>query len=463
METGHGSSLNRVAGPLLLWGLGVGYVISGDYYGWNSGLTASGYWGFLVAIGAAALLYGSLTFVMAELTAALPDAGGPSAFTRLALGNYWGYFCAIGVLIEYILAAAAIATAVGAYLHFLVPAIPPLAAGIGIYVLFTCVHLYGVSSSLKLELGLTALAILMLVVFYCVSTSHVSLLRLDQIGQGAFLPRGLGGLWDAFPAAAWLFLGIEGLPMAAEEARHARRDLPRALLATFATLCLLAAFTPAVAAGLGGATAVGKADAPLPVAVAMAFGPHHWLATAISLVGLAGLLASFHAIVLSYSRQIYALSRAGYLPAFLARLNSRKTPGWALILSACAGIALVVIGPLLSGRAIPILVTVSVWGAALSYIMMTISAIVLHRRGNLAWPFRMLGREAKAWLALGLSILLLFASVHGHPDAVLLGGLTLLLLSVFYLIYSRPRLQSHFREDEFQAQWGDAKSTPEGD
>ena len=35
--------LRRVAGPVLLWGLGVGSVISGEFFGWNFGLAAGGF------------------------------------------------------------------------------------------------------------------------------------------------------------------------------------------------------------------------------------------------------------------------------------------------------------------------------------------------------------------------------------------------------------------------------------
>jgi ethanolamine permease len=67
----HSPQLSKVVGPFLLWGLGVGYVISGDYYGWNFGLTATGYWGFLIAIGMMAIMYASLVGVIAEMSAAL--------------------------------------------------------------------------------------------------------------------------------------------------------------------------------------------------------------------------------------------------------------------------------------------------------------------------------------------------------------------------------------------------------
>jgi ethanolamine permease len=450
--------LNRVAGPWLLWGLGVGYVISGDYYGWNSGLISTGYRGFMVAVAGAAVLYGALALVIGELTAAVPDAAGPSAFARLALGRYAGYFCGLGVLMEYVLAAAAIATAVGAYLNFLVAKIPPVAAGVGIFIFFTVVHLYGVSLSLKLELLLTGLAVLMLVVFYFAAGRHISLLLLDQVGHGALLPRGFAGLLDAFPAAAWLFLGIEGLPMAAEEAHDATRNVPRALLTSFATLCLLAALTPAVAAGLGGSAVVGKSDAPLPSAVAVALGSRHWLATAVTVVGLVGLMASFHAIVLSYSRQLYSLSRAGYLPGFLARLNRRKTPSWALVLPGLFGSALVGLGPFFPESAIPTLVTVSVFGAAISYIIMIVSAIALRRRKEFVWPLRMFGGEFKAWIALALTVILLLAGAHEHPIAVMYGGFALLLLSVFYFVYGKARVPVRSLEEELKALRGEIES-----
>ena len=45
-EFGH---LKRTLGPVMLWGLGVGYVISGEYFGWNLGLPLGGTYGMLIA------------------------------------------------------------------------------------------------------------------------------------------------------------------------------------------------------------------------------------------------------------------------------------------------------------------------------------------------------------------------------------------------------------------------------
>src|ERR687896_85322 len=83
--------LSRAAGVALIWGLGVGYVISGEYFGWNFGLAASGWGGLLVATLLIALMYATMIFAIAEMATALPVTGGPYAFARRALGPWGGY------------------------------------------------------------------------------------------------------------------------------------------------------------------------------------------------------------------------------------------------------------------------------------------------------------------------------------------------------------------------------------
>jgi ethanolamine permease len=59
--------LKRTLGPVMLWGLGVGYVISGMYFGWNLGLPAGGTLGLAIATFFIIILYISFTFSYAEL------------------------------------------------------------------------------------------------------------------------------------------------------------------------------------------------------------------------------------------------------------------------------------------------------------------------------------------------------------------------------------------------------------
>src|SRR5947208_14026428 len=81
-------SLRRHARVLELWALGVGAVMSGDFFGWNFGLTEGGFGGMLLALVVMTILFAGLCFSIAEMSAALPHAGGRTLLRgpRWALG-----------------------------------------------------------------------------------------------------------------------------------------------------------------------------------------------------------------------------------------------------------------------------------------------------------------------------------------------------------------------------------------
>nr|WP_204801004.1 hypothetical protein [Mycobacterium riyadhense] len=107
------------AGWLLLAGLGISYVVSGDYSGWNFGLARGGFGGLLIAAAVIAAMYLALVLGIAELSSALPAAGGGYTFARRALGPWGGFTTGTALLIEYSIAPAAIATFIGAYVQSL--------------------------------------------------------------------------------------------------------------------------------------------------------------------------------------------------------------------------------------------------------------------------------------------------------------------------------------------------------
>src|SRR3990172_7561315 len=82
--------LARKAGAWLIWGLGVAYVISGEYYGWQFGF-AQGVGGLLLATILIAIMYLFMFYCISEMSSAIPATGGPYAFGRRALG-VWGGF-----------------------------------------------------------------------------------------------------------------------------------------------------------------------------------------------------------------------------------------------------------------------------------------------------------------------------------------------------------------------------------
>ena len=112
--------LKRSAGWVLLWAMGVGAVISGDFFGWNLGIEDSGFGGLLVATGIMAIMYFCMVFTVAELSAALPHAGGFFSFTRNAFGPLGGFICGLTDVIEYVITPAVIVIGIGEYGNILV-------------------------------------------------------------------------------------------------------------------------------------------------------------------------------------------------------------------------------------------------------------------------------------------------------------------------------------------------------
>ena len=81
-------SLRRHARVLQLWALGVGAVISGDFFGWNFGLVEGGFGGLLAALAIMTVLYAGLCTSIAEMSPALPHAGGAYSFARTTMGPW---------------------------------------------------------------------------------------------------------------------------------------------------------------------------------------------------------------------------------------------------------------------------------------------------------------------------------------------------------------------------------------
>jgi ethanolamine permease len=441
-------NLKKVAGPMLLWGIAVGAVISGDYYGWNAGLSFTGYWGYLVALGIMGLMYLGLSLVIGELGSSIPHSGGAYAYVRTALGKLWGYVAGVSVLLEFVFSPVAVALTVGAYVQVLFPNVPVLLSAAICYAVSIILHLTGAAGSLKFEFVITAIACLGLILFAAIGLPKVTIENLNQYSAGAIFPNGIAGLWAALPLAAWFFFAIESLPMSAEETRNPEKDMPRALIWAWITLALIGVVTLTVASGVGDANLPGAA-APLTAALQNVVGQQGCIVPTIAVFSLVALLASFHAILLGYSRQVFALSRAGYLPEWLSRLNSRKVPIWGLIVPGIVGYLFCVIGDRILADAIPVLVTLSVLVAAVSYMLMMISAIVLRRRRpDMRRPYRVPGGEVLMWISLVIAFILIPASLVGYPIAFVIGVVVMGLFLVYFFAVGNKRAGDRTAEEE---------------
>lgn len=454
--------LKRYARVWSLWALGVGAVISGDFFGWNFGLAAGGFGGMLAATCIVTLMYAGLCFSIAEMSPALPHTGGAYSFARSSMGPWGGYITGLAENMEYILTPAVIVVGIGGYMGAIFGTPDSWAPlwWFGTYAIFVTLNIAGVELSFRFTVLVTFLALLILGVFYAGALFHLDFERhaLDVApteGNSLWLPRGVPGIFGALPFAMWFYLAIEELPLASEEAHDPARDMPRGILLGLLTLVVCAFLTLVLSAGIApGAAALGTSDEPLFAGFRTIFGDG-LSSGLLALVAVSGLVASFHTIVFAYGRQIYSLSRSGYFPRFLSLTHPKtKTPHVALLVGAalgyCAALAIHSLGAEHPVGAV--LLNMAVFGAVISYVLQMASYILLRMRlPQLVRPYRSPLGIAGAAVALVISLVTLVALfvVDATYTKVVMGAAIWFAAGLIYFaVYGRHRLV-HSPEEEF--------------
>jgi len=299
----------------------------------------------------------------------------------------------------------------------------------------------------------TGIAVAALIVFAVAAFTDFDASRLNDIpvdagafGANSWLPMGLLGIWAAFPFGMWFFLGVEGVPLAAEETKDPARTLPRAIRWSMAILAVLAVLTFLASTGARGAAAIQDAGNPLVEALQPG-GKATALSRIVNYAGLAGLVASFFSLIYAGSRQLFALSRAGYLPRFLSLTSRRKAPYLGLLVPGAIGFALAAA----TGDGARML-NVAVFGATISYALMSLSHIVLRRREpGLERPYRTPGGVLTSSVALVLACAALVATFLVDVTAALIAVGVYAVAIVYFGAYSRRHLVARAPEEEFAA------------
>ncbi len=422
--------LVRTLGPLMLWGLGVGYVIGGEYFGWNLGLVAGGSLGMLVAFVIVTLLYVTFVFSYCEMACAVPKAGGVFDYAQLGLGRFWAYVSGLSQVLEFLFAPPALAMAVGAYMAPILPeslGIGPKPLAIAALGLVTILNVRGIKQAAAFELAIAVVASLGLLLFaWLVAPSF----KYENYVANPW-PNGWFGVFQAVPFAIWFYLGIEGVANVAEETRNPTRDIPRGFGAALFTLIVLAAGVMVLSVGVDGwepvvyaesdltrtpeggwkvaANAV-KSDSPLTLALDRS-DTSLWGGRVFEAMCLFGLVSSLNGLSLASGRAILEMGRARYLPAVLGVVDvERKTPANALIFNFLFGtLALLVLDTAK-------LITWSALGAVMLYVFAIPALFGLRKKHpHLSRPFR---TPLYPWLPI-----LAFVLAVGCFVAMLIGNL----------------------------------------
>lgn len=387
----------------------------------------------LIATIVVTIMYVTFVFSYTEMACAIPKAGGAFVYGTKAMGKRWGFIAGAAQLIEFVFAPPAIAAAIGAYFHMLYPQIPGMSVAVIAYFLFTGLNIFGVRHSAIFELVITIVAVVELLIFagFAAPSFSFEAFNLDP------LPNGVSGIFACLPYAIWFYLAIEGVANVAEEAKNPQRNIRLGFTAAMVTLTVLTALVFMTSIGVAGWQAVVYApgsttpsDSPLPLALTVIFGENSIYTRMITSVGLFGLVASFHGIILIAGRALFEFGRQGYAPKILGyTLEKRHTPAPALIVVMLAGFVALATGK--TGE----IITIAVFGALTLYILSMISMLLLRRNfPDLPRPYKVKYYPYFPCIALVLSSIALVSMVIYNFTLALVYAALLGAGFVYYLI-----------------------------
>jgi len=425
------AGLKKTLGPLMLWGLGVGYVISGMYFGWNLGLAEGGTYGLAIATFFIIVMYVTFTFSYTELACAIPKAGGAFDYAERGLGKNLGFLAGMAQNIEFIFAPPAIAAAIGAYLNLFYPNVPVLFFAIAAYLIFTIINIIGVKLAASFELVITILAVVELLIF-----AGVALPEFDSANLHINpMPRGFEGAFAAIPFAIWFFLAIEGVANVAEEATNPQKNILIGFGSAILTLTILCILTFTSSVGVAGWEAIvypegstEASDSPLPLALAKIVSEGHILYKLLVGIGLLGLVASFHGIILAAGRATFEFGRVGNAPAMMGKVNPRfRTPANALLVNMFIGLVALFTGK--TGE----IITIACFGALSLYIISMIAFFALRKKEpEMERPFKVPMYPVFPLLALSIATFSLVAMTYYN---LTLAGIFFGILLGSYLVF----------------------------
>jgi APA family basic amino acid/polyamine antiporter len=346
------AELKRTLG---LWGaaaVGIGAIIGTGIFvliGVASGIAGPAVIVSFLIAGFTALLTGLST---AELSSFITEAGGSYIYTTKAFGKFPGFIIGWMKSFDYIVGASAVSIGFAAYFAYLV-GIPP---SVGTLVLvgtiwpliLMAVNLKGMKEAGGANSVLVALKISALVIFIVVGGWYL-FTRGDFTNYHPFFPNGIAGALSGASIIFFAFIGFNTIAIIAEEVKDPERNVPRAVLISFAICTLLYIGVSVVSAGLLNWKVLGLSSAPLEAALHVA--TDNFLI--LEFVAFTALIATTSVILTSImggSRALFAMARQRVIPETFAHISQNGIP----------------------------LLTVLITG-------ITIAAIVFFTNGNLDW------------------------------------------------------------------------------
>jgi len=348
--------------------------------GWMLGIWVIG--GVLTMLGALSL---------AELGAAMPEAGGIYTFIGRAFGPLLGFLC--GWMMFTVITSGSIATLGAAfpiYLGAFVPLTPTTTKLVSIVaiVVMTWINIIGVKNGARLGNVLTVLkvgglVVMVLCVFLLPAQAPAASTPVMDLPAG---PVPIGAIGVALVAVLWAYEGWHDISFAAAEMKDPQRNFPRAVIGGVAIVITL--YLLANVAYLKVLTPAEIASSQRVALTAMTRVTGVWGGKILTAAILCSILGAMNSLILAGPRAYYQMAKDGLFFERVSRVHPKwRTPVESLVFQGLWSVFLVLfIGGFSQ------LFTYVIFGGWIFYGLAVLSVIVLRKKApNMARPFRVPG------------------------------------------------------------------------
>lgn len=381
---------------------------------------------------------------LAEMTVTHPTTGSFGTYAEYYVSPLAGFMVRYAYWTCIVLAVGTEVTAIALYMKFWFPGVPgwlwiAVFSGSLITVNALSVSTFGTVEYWFSLLKISAIVAFILLAGYLVAAGSIGFR--NYTAYGGFLPHGIGGLWVAVIMAIFSFLSIEMIAVAAGEAAQPEVAITRAFFSTVVRLVLFYILTLALMLAVLPWTLAGSTKSPFVMVMEALHVPA--AGGVMNFVILIAALSAMNSQLYISTRMMFSLSRAGQAPKRLGALTARGIPFNALLVST-SGIAVAAVLSVASpGRAFLLMVSVSVFGAMFTWMMIFVTHFFFRRaRARDSSPparFRMWGFPFTTLLGAGLmaALLLTTAFTEAFRMTLVFGLPYLGFLAVIYYLRIR--------------------------
>lgn len=396
--------LRRDLGWVGLMFAGVGIIVGGGIFV-VTGTAAAQFAGpaIILSFVVAGVSCGLAALCYAELSSAIPAAGGAYTFAYVALGEPAAWLVGWLLTMEYVCAAAYIAVGWSGYLEGLLGGLGislprmlsqpfilaengqlTMAGGVNLpavaVVLATVLVVRrGIALSSRINIVLVTLKLAVLLAFVVAAAPHVNAANYDPFippNGGRFGEFGWSGVLRGAVVVFVAFLGFDALSTLAQETKRPERNVP---LGIVAALAICTAIYIAVATILVGVAPYRELDVSNPLAAASRHAGRAllWLTPLIEVVAVSALASVLILIITALARIFSAMAADGLLPRALARVDERfRSPATAV---AAVGAVIACVCGTLPVALLAQLVSV---GTLFVFITVCFSLLIIRRRAE---------------------------------------------------------------------------------